>query len=306
MTAAPHDPAARAALHAMAAVPGPAATQASGVPVGFRAGRTLPVGVEMARQLRRRRTQLTLGLMLLLPLILAIAFSFGENDTDEGGSFVDLAQAGAANFTLAIMFFSTTFLTVVVTSLFFGDTIASEASWSSLRYLLAIPVPRLRLLRQKVLVAGALTTLALLVLAAGGWLIGAIAYGTGPLTTPLGDQFDATTAILRLLITVGYVLLQLSWVAGLALLLSVSTDAPLGAVGGAVLLTILSQILDQIDALGDLRNFLPTHYASAWSGALADPVRWDDMARGGLSALTYAAIFAALAAVRFHRKDITS
>ena len=40
----------------------------------------------------------------------------------------------------------------------------------------------------------------------------------------------------------------------LAFLLSVSTDAPLGAVGGAVLLQILSSILDQIEALGAIRS----------------------------------------------------
>ena len=77
--------------------------------------------------------------------------------------------------------------------------------------------------------------------------------------------------------------------AGLAFLLSVLTDAPLGAVGGAVLLSILSQILDQITALGGLRNWLPTHYSLAWTGALVDPIRWDDMVRGAFSGLAYAA-----------------
>ena len=54
-----------------------------------------------------------------------------------------------------------------------------------------------------------------------------------------------------------YVAVHLSWVAGLALLLSVCTDAPLGAVGGAVMVSILSQILDQITALEELRDYLP-------------------------------------------------
>ena len=54
-----------------------------------------------------------------------------------------------------------------------------------------------------------------------------------------------------------YLAIYLSWTAALALLLSVSTDAPLGAVGGAVLVSILSQILDQITALEGLRDYLP-------------------------------------------------
>ena len=53
------------------------------------------------------------------------------------------------------LFASTSFLLVVIVALFAGDTVPSEASWSSLRYLLAAPVRRERLLRQKLIVAGA-------------------------------------------------------------------------------------------------------------------------------------------------------
>ena len=45
--------------------------------------------------------------------------------------------------------------------------------------------------------------------------------------------------------------------AGLAFLLSVSTDSPLGAVGGAVGLIIVSNILDAVTALGGWREILP-------------------------------------------------
>src|SRR5690606_34212480 len=95
-------------------------------------------------------------------------------------------------------------------------------------------------------------------------------------------------------------------VATLAFLLSVSTDAPLGAVGGAVLVHILSSILDQIGALGGIRNFLPTHFNDAWVGLLSTPIQWDAMVRGTISALAYATIFGALAFWRFLRKDVVS
>jgi ABC-2 type transport system permease protein len=137
-------------------------------------------------------------------------------------------------------------------------------------------------------------------------ILGGILYGFGPLSTPVGDQLGMGATIARLAIVVGFMAIQLSWVAGLAFFLSTSTDAPLGAVGGAVLLTILSQILDQISALEDIRNWLPTHYAFAWTGTLADPIRWDDMVRGGFSGLAYAVLFFTLGVLRFRRKDITS
>ena len=309
MTTHHHDRSGDVAASTMAALGPPAEATASGVPVGYRPGRTLPVRVELMRQLRRRRTQLSLGFMVLLPLILLVAFSVGggnSNSNSTGTSFVDLAKSGAANFAMVSLFFSASFLLIVVISLFFGDTIASEASWSSLRYLLAMPVPRLRLLRQKILVAGLLSIAALVILPTTAYVVGLIAYGTGPLSTPIGDEFGTGSGLVRLLVVVAYLAVQLTWVAGLAFLLSVVTDAPLGAVGGAVLLSILSQILDQITALGGIRNWLPTHYSLAWTGALVDPIRWDDMVRGAFGGLAYAMVFVLIAVLRFRRKDITS
>ena len=85
-----------------------------------------------------------------------------------------------------------------------------------------------------------------------------------------------------------------------------STDAPLGAVGGAVLLQILSSILDQITRSGSIRNFLPTHYSNAWLGLLSTPVQTDDMVKGAISALVYATLFFGFAFWRFTRKDVVS
>jgi ABC-2 type transport system permease protein len=295
-----------AAIRAIAALGPPAAVTSSGIPADFHAGRTLGVGVELVRQLRRRRTQLALGFMVALPVVLVLAFSVGGATAAGGTSFVALAQSGAANFAVVTLFFSAGFLLVVVVSLFFGDTIAAEASWSSLRYLLAMPIPRLRLLRQKLLVAALLSVAALVLLSTAAYLVGLLAYGSGALATPIGDVFGTRSGLLRIGLAVAYVTLQLTWVAGLAFLLSVLTDAPLGAVGGAVLVAILSQILDQIDALGDIRSWLPTHYGPSWSGALVDPIRWDDMVRGVFAGLAYAFVLVLVAFLRFRRKDITS
>ena len=287
----------------------PAATDATspGPAPGFRAGATLPIRVEVARQLRRRRTQLALGFMVVLPLILAGAFALGDSSGPPGsGSFVDLARSSVANFVMVTLFFAASFLLIVIVSLFFGDTIASEASWSSLRYLLAMPVPRRRLLRQKFVVAAMLSAVAIVLLAAVAAIIGLVLYGTGPLSTPSGESFTGWSAAGRMVVVVGFTAVQLTWVAGLAFLMTVTTDVPLGAVGSAVLLSIVSQILDQITALGNLREWLPTHYSFAWTGALVDPNNWSDMAPGAFSSLASGTELAALAFWRFRRKDITS
>ena len=274
---------------------------------GYRPDRTLPLRVELVRQLRRRRTQVAFALVALLPVLLWAAFELADDGPPTGSlNLVDLAKGSGANFAVFALFASASFLLVVVVALFFGDTVAAEASWSSLRYLLAAPVPRARLLRQKAVVAGALSAIALLLLPAVALLVGTLAYGTGDLVSPTGESLDHTTAAGRVLLGAAYLAVHLTWVAGLALLLSVSTDAPLGAVGGAVTASIVSQILDQITALEDLRDYLPTHFGDAWAALLAQRVDWGDMTRGAFSAVAYGAAFGALAVWRFGRKDITS
>ncbi|WP_199438839.1 ABC transporter permease [Umezawaea beigongshangensis] len=273
----------------------------------YRARRTLPLRVELIRQLKRRRTQLVLGFLVLLPFVLVVAFQVGEdNGNNRSGGFVDLATASGVNFVILTLFVSSSFLLPMIVSLFFGDTIASEASWSSLKYLLAAPVPRHRLLRRKAITSGVLSVFALALLPAVALLAGVVWYGAGEAVSPTGEAAPFADSVLAVVLTVGYLAVQLFWVAGLALFLSVSTDAPLGAVGGAVLASILSQILDQITALGDLRNYLPTHQALAWVDVFSTDVDWSNMLWGTFSSLAYGAFFTMLAARRFATKDITS
>jgi ABC-2 type transport system permease protein len=273
----------------------------------FRPERTLPLRVELERQLRRRRTQVVFGLVVLLPVLLWVAFELAPDAPPTGSlSLVDLATSSGLNFTVFAMFASSSFLMVVVVALFFGDTVAAEASWSSLRYLLAAPVPRARLLRQKAVVAAALSLAALLLLPVVSLAVGTLAYGAGDMVSPTGVSLDYAPGVARVLSGAVYLAVHLGWVAALALLLSVSTDAPLGAVGGAVMVSIVSQILDQITALEGLRDFLPTHFGDAWAGLLGDPVDWDGMTRGTLSAMIYALVLGTAAIWRFQRKDVTS
>jgi ABC-2 type transport system permease protein len=279
----------------------------TGSVVGYRARRTLRLSVELRRQLRRRRTQLVLGFLVLLPFILWAAFEFGSTDSGRrSGGFVDLATFSAPNFVVFALFASGSFLLPMIVALFFGDTVASEASWSSLKYLLAAPIPRHRLMRQKTIASGLLSLLAIALLPAVALAVGVVFYGAREAVSPTGDAISFGDAMIALVLTIGYLAVHLTWVAGVALFLSVSTDAPLGAVGGTVLVSILSQILDQITALGALRDYLPTHYAFAWADLIATDIDWENITKGAFFAVTYGSLFALLAWRRFNSKDITS
>lgn len=271
-----------------------------------RAAPPLPLRAELRRQLGRRRTLLTFGFLLLLPLILVGAFALGDGGSGRGASFVDLAQVGPANFAVFALFASTGFLLVVVVALFGGDAVPAEASWASLRYLLAAPVPRGRLLRVKLQVALLSSAAALVVLPAWCLVVGTVAYGTSPFEGAGGDRLDWAQFWPRLALIVGYQLVSLLFVLALAFCVGVVTDAPLGAVGAAVLVTIVSSILDSIEALGGLREALPTHAQFAWADALREEVAWSGMATGALWSLAYTVVLLGAAFYLFSRKDVLS
>ena len=281
---------------------------------GYEARRTLTVPTELVRQLRRRRTLVAFGIAIALPLIVVAAVKLGPSSSGNGGGgfgdgdldLVGLATSGAWNFALTMLFFSSGFLLTIIAAMFLGDSVASEASWSTLRYLLAAPVPRRRLLRAKAIVGLLLTAIALVILVAASWGIGALAFGTAPLSSPLGGAWDVPESAARIAVIAGYIGLTMLIPAGIAFLMSVLTDVPLGAVGAAVVLVIVLNILDAIEALGDLRRLLPTDYGNAWVDALGPTIVWDEMVIGASYSLIVFAVLVGIAVLRFDRKDITS
>lgn len=277
---------------------------------GYRPRHTLPLRVEAVRQLRRRRTLVVYGILAALPFILIAAFAIGGDPDERGGngriSLIDTATASGLNFAMACVFVSAGFLLVVPVALFCGDTVASEASWSSLRYLLASPVPRSRLLLSKLTVALLFSAAAMILLPLVGLLAGTAAYGWGGLELPTGGALEPGTALVRLGIIVAFVFVSQLVTAGLAFWLSTVTDAPLGAVGGAVGLTIVGNVLDAVTALGDWRQFLPAHWQFAWADALQPQLEWGGMARGAAVSTAYALVLFALAFRHFRAKDVVS
>lgn len=279
---------------------------------GYRPGRTLPLRVEALRQWRRRRTLVMGGVLAALPFIMIVAFAVGGGPDDGPGggngriTLIDTATASGANFAATCLFVSAGFLLVVPVALFCGDTVASEASWSSLRYLLASPVPRARLLWSKLVVALGFSLAAMVLLPVVALAAGTAAYGWGPLKLPTGGALPAAETVPRLALAVAFIFVSQLVTAGLAFWLSTRTDAPLGAVGGAVGLTIVGNVLDAVTALGSWREFLPAHWQFAWADALQPQLEWGGMVKGTAVSVSYALVLFALAFRGFSRKDITS
>ncbi len=266
------------------------------------------IRVELVRQALRRRTAWSYLALVAIPLVVMTALLVNGAPSRAGRppELVDVASASGLNFALFLLLSTSQFLLVVVVALFAGDAVASEAQWGSLRYLLTRPLSRGRLLRTKLVVASLYSAGAVVLVPLVSLGIGTAAFGWSAVQTPLAGALGVNTGLSRLVLATAYVLACMAVVVALAFWFSTVTDAPLSAVGGVVVLVVVSEILDAVTALGRLRAVLPTHYWLAWLDLLVDPVSTSAMTRGLLQMTPWVVVPLVLAFVGFGRKDILS
>src|ERR1700730_3749937 len=264
---------------------------------------------EAVKQARRPRTWVALGLMAAIPII--ITFALWANPPQlgrEGGTdLFYLSTHSGLLLAAAILMVMSRFLLIMVAALFAGDAIASEASWGNLRALLARPVRRERLLGVKLSISVALAFLATIIIVVTALVAGVIAFGWHPLDLrPFAPAQSVGTLLGHLGIASGYIAWSLTSIVAFGFMISTMTDSPAGAGSAAFGLYITSSILDNITAIGVIRNVFPTHYIDAWQSMFRDNVASTDMARGALLQVGYIVVFCGVAWWYFRRKDIMS
>jgi ABC-2 type transport system permease protein len=174
------------------------------------------------------------------------------------------------------------------------------------------PVSRARLLIAKAFVAGVLVWACTFVVALAALVGGIVLFGSHPVAVPTlpgilnGFQLDTGTLLLRLLIATTYVAFGFTALIALGTLFSTLTDTATAAVGATVGVYIVSEILDGITQLGQVRYAFPTHYMSAWQAMFTDNRYPSDMLVGVIVQLAYLAVFGTVAIVWFRAKDIRS
>ncbi len=264
---------------------------------------------ELRRQLTRRRAHVLLAAMVVVPLALAAIYGLrGAPELAAGATpqLVHLAADSALAFTVFVLYMCAPLLLVAVAAAFAGDALASESSWGTLRYLLAAHIPRRRLLARKLAASLVLAAIATTLLVGTSLLAGVALFGWHPLDTPVGGELATEVGLQRVLLASAYVFVTLVPFAAIALLFATILDSPLGSVGVAVGIAVVSQILDVVPTLGTLRVVLPTHYALAWTDLFVDPPLPDELAAGTLQAALFAVVACIGAWHRFARRDVTS
>jgi len=257
----------------------------------------------------RRRNQVGLAALAAVPFVLAIAIKVAAPDRDNRGGGPDFfAQITGNGFFVALAALGaelTLFLPIAIAMLA-GDAVAGEANQGTLRYLLAVPVGRTRLLAVKY--AGILfgAFLAPLVVAVSGLVIGLILFGGGDVTLLSGTSVSFGEGLLRLLVICLYLGVCLAAAGAVGLFLSTLTEQPMGATIALTMLTVASAVLGQVQQLDWLHPYLLTRHWQDFGELLRDPVSFGALGPGLLSAGAYILIFLTAAWARFAGKDVTA
>ncbi|NMM25076.1 MAG: ABC transporter permease [Phycicoccus sp.] len=253
----------------------------------------------------RRRNQAGLGVLAVVPLILAITVTVSTPRPGHGPDFLASITSNGLFVALSSLSIELTLFLPLAVGTIAGDSIAGEANIGTLRYLLAVPVHRTRLLAVKFAAITIFSLVATLWVSLVGVAAGLALFGGGEMTMLSGGQIGMGPAVLRVVMATVYLGLCFASLGAIGLFISTLTEQPIGATIAVVILNVMSFILDSIPQLSWLHEWLPTHWWMAFGDFFRDPVAWDGLIRGLLTAAGYALVFWLAAWARFSDKDVT-
>jgi ABC-2 type transport system permease protein len=265
------------------------------------------VSSEIRMVLRRRRNQLILLALIAIPVIIGTAVKAttknGANGTD--GLIGSITNNGIFVAFTAIVVVIPIFLPMAV-AVVAGETVAGEANLGTLRYLLAVPVGRTRLLIVKFIAMAAWCLTIALVVAVAGLAIGFALFPAGDVTLLSGTQTTLAGGIGRLTIVVGYAALMMLALSAIGLFISTLTEVPIAAMAATLTVAIIMQVLVAVPQLHAIHPWLLSNYLLDFDEVLRDPMTFGAMTHGALVAVAYVAIFWSLAWARLTTKDVSS
>jgi ABC-2 type transport system permease protein len=227
------------------------------------------IAVELYKQTRRPRPWLILGVMVAVPSLLTLVIgltrpSLAERVGDWGSVITDTSGFTVPLIALSAMLL---FLLPLAVSMFAGEAVAGDAAWGTLRYLLARPLSRSRVLASKAAVAAAFSAGAVLAVCVASLVSGVLAFGWHPLTVidlqhttafhVATATFTPVAALARTALAAVVVTLSLASTFAVALLISTMTRSPFSAMAGGVGLGVVSRALDNVPGLHGLGPWLP-------------------------------------------------
>ncbi|WP_257368178.1 ABC transporter permease [Paenarthrobacter sp. UW852] len=266
------------------------------------------LGSELSVLFRRLRTWAMLLALAAVPILIAVAVKLSSRPVAPGRGplFLDrITQNGLFVAVTALVVCVPLFLPLTI-GVVAGDTIAGEANMGTLRYLLLAPAGRVRLLLVKYAGAVAFCFAATVTVAASGALAGVVLFPVGPVTLLSGDTIGVGESMLRSLGIAGYITVSLLGLSAIGLLISTFTDVPVGAMAATIVLSVVSQVLDNLPQLDWLHPWLFSHHWLGFADLLRQPIDWTSFGANALLQAGYIAVCGTLAYAKFSNKDILS
>ena len=268
--------------------------------------------VELRKLFRRPRTWATIAVLNALPVLVAVLLVLTDlaPRPGEGPVFLSAVFINPALFALAALAIVLPLFLPIAVAVVAGDAVAGEAQAGTLRYLLARPAGRTRLLVAKLVAVLAFVLVTVVIVAVVGYFVGTTLIEPQPVvgggTTVSGTSLTQQELVQRALMAIGYVALSMLGVAAFGLFFSTLTDSPLGATMGALAVLVASSLLFTLDAASPIAPYLPTRYWLSFVDFFRDPILWRDITRGIALQGVYVGVLLAAAWANFTTKDITS
>ena len=262
----------------------------------------------------RRRNQVLLLVAALFPLLIGIGLKAAQPHGGGGGG--GPGASGAAYFSQLAG--NGVFLTFVALSLLLllvlpmivgvvaGDSIAGEAGYGTLRYLLAVPAGRTRLLAVKYATIVVWAVTATFIVSVIALVTGVALFGAGPVTLLSGNTVSLADGLLHTAWVTLYVCAAMAAFGAIALAISTFTEHAIGAIAASLIIAVGSEIIENVPQFAPVNPYLPTNWWLDFDSLLRTPVDTTTLWHGLASFAVYAAIFLSIAWARFTSSDVTS
>src|SRR5580692_7643607 len=200
----------------------------------------------------RRRNQVLLLVTALFPLLIGIGLKAAAPRGGGGGN--GPGSSGAAYFSqlagngVFLTFVALSLLLIlvlpVVVAVVAGDSIAGEAGYGTLRYLLAVPAGRTRLLAVKYAMIVVWAVAATFTVSVIALVVGVALFGAGPVTLLSGTTVSLADGLVRVLLVTLYICAAMAAIGAVGLAISTFTEHAIGAIAAIAILVVTSEVVD--------------------------------------------------------------
>ena len=262
---------------------------------------------ELTKLFAQKRSYVGWAGLLLVPLLMTLAiYLTGHNPhRDNGpGGVVALAAHNGLLMPIAAITLLSAFLLPLLASMVGSYQLAGEAETGTIKTWLMHSISRGGVLASKWGVAVIYVAIGLALVAVGGLVAGALAFGLHAPVLLSGQTVSIGQGLWLSLLSYLYVLVGIICVLSLALLFATFTNSSLTAAIEALVVVIVMNILGAFSYFDFLKPYLFTSHLDAWQSLLSQPVDWHPITTGLITFAIYIAGLMAAAWYVFRRKDI--